>query len=117
MKNAMRFGTLAMALAAAGAVSAQAPLTAPPASRTAPVEFGSVDQNKDGRVSLTEAQSNNDLRAAFTGLDANRDTYLTPAEFSKWNNAGKSKSRNADGAITDPQVADPQESTGARPIE
>jgi hypothetical protein len=92
MKNATRFGSLVLSLAGVAAVYAQAPAPAAPAPEKiaqAPVEFGAMDSNKDGRLSQTEAQSNNALQSTFTTLDADRDSYLTPAEFSKWSGAGK----------------------------
>lgn len=94
MNNAARIGSFVLTCAFAGAVFAQGaaqPPVAPPAQGAgASAEFSSIDQNKDGKVSSTEAQSNSDLRSAFSSLDADKDTYLTPTEFSKWNKAGKS---------------------------
>jgi len=92
MNNATRIGSFVLSCAIAGAVFAQA---APPVAPALPgasssAEFTAIDQNKDGKVSSTEAQSNTDLRSAFSSLDADKDTYLTPSEFSKWNKAGKS---------------------------
>lgn len=95
MKNATRFGTLVLSLAGVAAVYAQAPAPSPaapaPADQAvkAPSDFGSIDRNKDGKVSQAEAQSNSDLQSTFAVLDADRDSYLTPAEFSKWSRAGK----------------------------
>jgi hypothetical protein len=40
---------------------------------------------------MSEIQSNSELRSQFDSLDTNKDSYLTPIEFSKWNHAGKSK--------------------------
>jgi hypothetical protein len=94
MKNAIRFGTLVLSLAGVAAVYAQAaaPVVPAPAAdqaAQAPSDFASIDRNKDGKVSQAEAQSNTDLQSTFTTLDADRDSYLTPMEFSKWSRAGK----------------------------
>ena len=83
MHNATRFGSLAIALVFAGAAAAQAPAAGSPPAQggTAPVEFSSVDADKDGRVSAEEAQAHSELRAAFPTLDANRDSQLSKDEF------------------------------------
>jgi EF hand len=47
--------------------------------------FGTLDKNGDGKLSKAEAQPYVDLTAAFAMLDADRDSDLSPAEFSKWN--------------------------------
>ena len=95
MKNATRLGTLVLSLAGVAAVYAQAPAPSPAApapadqAAKAPSDFGSIDRNKDGKVSQAEAQSNSELQSTFSTLDADRDSYLTPAEFAKWSRAGK----------------------------
>lgn len=91
MKRAI-VGSLALSFAA-GIVSAQQP--SPPAAGTpsqgasASVEFGSIDTNRDGRLSTAEVQSHSDLKSSFATLDADRDSYLSQTEYSKWNKAGK----------------------------
>lgn len=82
MNSAIRFSALALSLGLAGAAFAQAP----PATAQPPVvpEFASIDQNKDGKLSASEVQSNSSLQSAFGSLDADHDSYLTPAEYSKW---------------------------------
>jgi len=93
MNNAAPIGSFALSCALVGAVFAQgapapAPVTPAPSVGISS-EFGSIDTNKDGKVSSTEAQSNTELRSAFPSLDADKDTYLTPSEFAKWNKVGK----------------------------
>ena len=94
MKNATRFGTLVLSLAGVAAVYAQAAAPVAPAPAAdqkadAASDFGAIDRNKDGKLSQAEAQSNTDLTSTFSTLDADRDSYLTPTEFSKWSRAGK----------------------------
>jgi Ca2+-binding EF-hand superfamily protein len=49
-----------------------------------PVAFGTVDSNKDGKISLLEARANPDLYENFEMLDFNHDGFLTPSEFEAW---------------------------------
>lgn len=99
MKRAIT-GSFALLLAA-GVVSAQnaspPATTSPGASQgaSASVDFSSVDQNKDGKLSSAEVQSNSELRSAFSNLDADRDSYLSQSEYAKWNKAGKSSSSSS----------------------
>jgi hypothetical protein len=76
MKNLVRIGVAGVALAFAGAALAQ--------GKSGPAEFGAVDQNKDGKVSKSEAQAYSELNSQFATLDADRDTYLSQTEFGKW---------------------------------
>src|SRR5689334_5179870 len=105
MKIVTRIGSLVVSLAAAGVVFAQdaAPAASAQASAStsASVDFGSLDANKDGRVSMSEIQSNSELRSQFDSLDTNKDSYLTPIEFSKWNGAGKSKDSTSSSSSSD----------------
>lgn len=102
MKRAIT-GSFALLLAA-GVVSAQnatpPATTAPGASQgaSASVDFGTVDMNKDGKLSSAEVQSNSELRTAFSTLDADRDSYLSQSEYAKWNKAGKSSSSSSSSA-------------------
>jgi len=73
---------LTLSLGLAGAALAQAPAVTAPAH---PVQdFASIDANKDGKISLSEVDSNGSLKSEFASLDADRDTYLTPTEYSKY---------------------------------
>jgi hypothetical protein len=76
MKNLVRIGIAGVALAFAGGALAQ--------GKSGPAEFSSVDQNKDGKVSKSEAQAYSELNSQFATLDADRDTYLSQTEFGKW---------------------------------
>jgi hypothetical protein len=101
MKPAMFTGSVVLSLLA-GVAMAQAPSPAsdPAAapSATTPTQgtgrgadFATVDRNKDGRVSSSEASVNSDLNTEFSKLDANRDSYLSSDEFAKWSKAEKPK--------------------------
>lgn len=79
MKSMFRVSVSVLALLAAGAVAAQ-----PPGSVKRPLEFGSVDANKDGKLSPEEVRYIDDLNAAFGQLDVNRDAFLTPMEYGKF---------------------------------
>ena len=78
-------GQALLALAIAGAVSIQAPA----AAAKSPLDFHTVDADRDGRVSPMEVRYIDDLRSAFGTLDSNKDDFLTPPEYSKWKRAGK----------------------------
>lgn len=101
MKYVTSMSSALLSLALAGAAFAQAPAPAATdstAQATSMVNFGVIDQNKDGRVSKAEAQSNGELKAAFEKLDVDRDGYLSQQEFSKWSKAGKSTEELPSGA-------------------
>ena len=61
-----------LGMAAAGSAVAQAKPS-----------FESLDKNGDGKISLTEASSNDALFVAFKGLDADKDGELSREEFAK----------------------------------
>jgi len=118
MKRAI-VGSIAMSLAA-GVVMAQQ--TTPPAAgagaspaqgASASVEFGSIDANRDGRLSTSEVQSHSDLKSAFATLDADRDSYLSQTEYSKWNKAGKMSPGASD--APKPDSATPRSDSSAEP--
>ena len=118
MKNATRLGTLVISLAGVAAVYAQAAAPVAPADESvrAPSDFASIDRNKDGKVSQAEAQSNTDLQSTFSMLDADRDSYLSATEFSKWGRAGK----EGQGVTTPgerPQSAMPQSAEQPQSVE
>lgn len=47
--------------------------------------FVTVDTNKDGRISQSEARTHGaTLGTSFAMLDADKDTYLSQTEFGKW---------------------------------
>ncbi len=74
-----------------------------------PIAFSTLDTNKDGKLSPSEARADPDLYMAFEMLDLNHDGFLTPKEFQAWPRALKSK----DGAAPDPATA-PSGSAGAQ---
>ncbi|PIE25111.1 MAG: calcium-binding protein [Neptuniibacter caesariensis] len=49
----------------------------------APSIFEQLDQNKDGKVSIEEAQVSPALVKSFDKIDSNRDGYLSKDEFSQ----------------------------------
>jgi hypothetical protein len=109
MNNPVRFGSAIVAFAFAGAVFAQAPAGAagqPSTPSQSSVQFGTVDANKDGRISQAEADSHSELKTQFSTLDADRDSHLSQTEFTKW------KGKTPDGSMTDPAKAPP---AGAAP--
>lgn len=63
----------AIGICAAGIVVAQATPS-----------FESLDKNSDGRISIQEATTNDDLFVAFKKLDANKDGALTKEEFAAY---------------------------------
>jgi Ca2+-binding EF-hand superfamily protein len=78
-------------------------------SELKPVAFSTLDANKDGRISLSEAHADPELYADFDMLDVNHDGYLSPEEFKAWPRAMKTKASSA----PDPATA-PSGSAGAQ---
>lgn len=114
MKHVATIGSAVFALVAASAFAQNPPpaATPAPAAAKAPIEFASLDANKDGKVSMAEGQVNADLRAEFGKLDTNRDDSLSATEFAQWSHAGKGKDASktysesdspAEGAISEPK--------------
>lgn len=105
MKKA-HIGIAALSLAFAGAGLAQG--VAPPRSDSGSgnkaegvEQFGSVDTNKDGRISQAEARSHGSaLNSQFSTLDTDKDTYLSQMEFGKWK---PSTDRGGSSSTTPPQ--------------
>lgn len=85
----------ALLVLAAVAAGAQAPAPtgkAEPVPTPKPaVDFKTVDSNSDGKVTQEESQPVADLGSMFAALDEDGDKQLTPAEFAKWDRAGKSE--------------------------
>ena len=73
-----------------------------------PIAFSTLDTNKDGKLSLSEARADPGLYADFAMLDVNQDGFLSPEEFQAWPRASKTK-----GAVPDPTTA-PSGSAGAQ---
>lgn len=71
--------TMPALLAALGALAATGVLAA-----DAKPTFESLDKNGDGKISLSEASTNDALFVAFKSLDTNKDGELTREEFSKF---------------------------------
>jgi hypothetical protein len=102
-----------VALAVAGAAHAQAPaeVKAPVDPDAPKIDFVAVDKDVDGSLSRTEVEVIAALDDAFAQLDANRDEALSPAEFSRWSQAGKASVAKA----PDPATA-PSGSAGAQHV-
>jgi Ca2+-binding EF-hand superfamily protein len=71
-------------------------------SELKPLAFSSLDTNKDGKISLSEARADPGLYEAFAMLDVNHDGYLTPAEFQAWPRALKTKDTEGHDPATAP---------------
>lgn len=65
-------------------------------SELKPIAFGTLDANKDGRISRSEARADPDLDASFDMLDLNHDGFLSLQEFQAWPRAAKSKDASQD---------------------
>ena len=102
MKFAMSLSCLVLAYTAGATLCAQGVR-----SELKPVAFSTVDTNKDGKVSLSEARADPDLEMAFDMLDLNHDGFLSPKEFQAWPRALK------ESAARDPTTA-PSGSAGAQ---
>jgi Ca2+-binding EF-hand superfamily protein len=76
-------------------------------SELKPIAFSTLDTNKDGKLSLSEARADPDLEMVFEMLDLNHDGYLSPKEFQAWPRALK------ESAVRDPTTA-PSGSAGAQ---
>jgi Ca2+-binding EF-hand superfamily protein len=61
-----------------------------------PIAFSTLDANKDGRISPSEARADPDLYASFEMLDVNHDGFLSPQEFAAWPRALKTKDATHD---------------------
>lgn len=59
-------------------------LAAGPGLAQAKPSFESLDKNGDGKISLSEASTDDALFVAFKGLDTNKDGELTREEFAKY---------------------------------
>lgn len=75
-------GMSALALVASAAAFAQEEDNTRVAAAETP-SFTKLDADADGRVSAIEAANNSRVAAAFTAADANRDGYLSKAEYAQ----------------------------------
>ncbi len=91
MKLATSFACFLLASGCCGTVLAQG--THP---ELKPIAFGTLDTNKDGRISPSEARTDPDLYASFEMLDLNHDGFLSPQEFQAWPRALKTKDATRD---------------------
>ncbi len=105
--------TAAVALAIAGAAFAQAPAGTPsqmnPVHRMTPnTQFSSMDTNKDGRISREEAKAHAGMTSSGESLDADKDMYLSEAEYSKY----KAPGAGAAGSKAPPSNTSPPSAAG-----
>jgi Ca2+-binding EF-hand superfamily protein len=103
MKMALTLTFLVLTCTTGEALFAQAA-----GSELKPIAFSTLDSNKDGKISLSEARADPGLYEAFAMLDVNHDGYLTPAEFQAWPRALKTGAE-----VHDPATA-PSGSAGAQ---
>jgi len=64
-----------------GAMALSVPLWA--AEPVPATDFGKLDRNGDGKISLAEAKGNANLEVNFESLDRNRDGFLSLEEFGR----------------------------------
>jgi hypothetical protein len=81
MRNIYLFVSAGLALAASGATLAQTAAPEPAPGRSA---LGTLDTDRDGSISRTEATMNPGLSAQFPMLDKNSNGALEPGEFSRF---------------------------------
>jgi Ca2+-binding EF-hand superfamily protein len=91
MKLTTSFACLLLASACCGTLLAQGTH-----SELKPIAFGTLDTNKDGKISPSEARADPDLYASFEMLDVNHDGFLSPQEFQTWPRALKTKDASRD---------------------
>ena len=91
MKLALPLACLLLASLPCGTVLAQGTH-----AELKPIAFGTLDANKDGKISPAEARADPDLYASFEMLDANHDGFLSPQEFAAWPRALKTRDATHD---------------------
>jgi Ca2+-binding EF-hand superfamily protein len=91
MKLATSFACCLLASASCGTLVAQGTH-----SELKPIAFSTLDTNKDGKISPSEARADPDLYASFEMLDVNHDGFLSPQEFQAWPRALKTKDATRD---------------------
>jgi Ca2+-binding EF-hand superfamily protein len=65
-------------------------------SELKPIAFSTLDTNKDGKISRSEARADPGLEASFDMLDLNHDGFLSPQEFKAWPRAAKTQDASQD---------------------
>jgi Ca2+-binding EF-hand superfamily protein len=91
MKLAIPLASLLLASMPCGLILAQGTH-----SELKPMAFSTLDANKDGKISRSEARADPDLEASFDMLDVNHDGFLSPLEFQAWPRAAKTRSASQD---------------------
>jgi Ca2+-binding EF-hand superfamily protein len=72
---------LTMIAGAAAVTTALAQTPTQPQTTTTTAVFESLDKNADGKVTLAEASTNDDLFVAFKALDKDKNGELSKEEF------------------------------------
>jgi len=93
---------IAFACLAVGCVSGPTLFAQSAAKELKPIAFSTLDTNKDGKISVSEARADPDLYASFDMLDLNHDGFLSPAEFQAWPRAAKATAASAPDPATVP---------------
>ena len=78
----------------------------------AKVTLPSVDKNSDGKVSRSEAASNQQLSQQFDKLDANKDGNLDKGEFAKFEGKAKGSAKGTKRGTDDGEPANPSNTPG-----
>ncbi|MET0280321.1 MAG: hypothetical protein ABW278_04240 [Steroidobacteraceae bacterium] len=90
MKHSASKAALFVVLAMAGAGHAQTPAVKPKPAPAAPkIDFVTLDKDANGGLSKEETKVIAELNRQFEQLDADHDELVSPAEFARWNRAGK----------------------------
>jgi hypothetical protein len=90
--------TAIAAVALAGAAFADQTQRGAPGANVdagANVKLPMIDKNSDGKVTRSEAASNQQLSQQFDSLDSNKDGALSQAEFAKFEAKGEAKGSGA----------------------
>lgn len=105
----MKKTTLISAVAAAviattayGQSSSMTPASSSSGQGADAASFSTLDTNRDGRITQTEAAMHTKLSGAFTTADANSDGALTQTEFSKWANKSTRDTDKSSPSTTSP---------------
>jgi hypothetical protein len=91
-KLVLGMSALALVAASAAAFADEDPerVAAADAAESMTPSFTKLDADTDGRVSAIEAANNSRVAAGFTAADANKDGYLSKAEYSQLEKASSS---------------------------
>jgi len=103
-----RLMTGLIAIAAASTALANDPVEKPK-STMAPATFESLDINRDGRISATEARTHRDLSAAYRDAVTDADKGMSKSEFDSW--AASRANKSTAPRSTTPDASSPTTTT------